>query len=76
MRDFLNGKNNNITSINKDWPLNTPGGLGKEIQGNMLGMNILSCLENDYRGKMTDGQKFKDSRIETNIVMVTSSQSF
>ena len=39
-------------------------------------MNILSCLENDYRGKMTDGQKFKDSRIETNIVMVTSVPKF
>jgi hypothetical protein len=42
----------------------------------MLGMNILSCLENDYRGKMIDGQKFKDSRIETNIVRVTSVPKF
>ena len=49
-------------------PLNTPGGLGKEIKGNMQGTNILNRLENNYRGKMTDGKMFEDDRIETNIV--------
>jgi hypothetical protein len=49
-------------------PLNTPGGLGKEIKGNMQGTNILKRLEDDYRGKMTDGKMFEDDRIETNIV--------
>jgi hypothetical protein len=38
----------------------TPGGLGKEIKGNMQGTNILNRLENDYRGKMTDGKMFED----------------
>ena len=41
----------------------------------MQGKNIL-VHENDYRGKMADrkmmGRKDKDSRIETNIVGVTS----
>ena len=37
----------------------------------MQGANILGRLENDYREKMMDGQMFKDSRIETNIVGVT-----
>ena len=46
-------------------PLNTPGGLGKEIKGNIQGTNILNRLENDYRGKMTDGKMFEDDRIET-----------
>ena len=49
-------------------PLNTPGGLGKEIKGNMQGTNILKRLEDDYRGQMTDGKMFKDNKIETNIV--------
>ena len=49
-------------------PLNTPGGLGKEIKGNMQGTNILKRLEDDYRGKMTDGKMFEDNRIETNII--------
>ena len=49
-------------------PLNTPGGLGKEIKGNLQGTNILNRLEDDYRGKMTDGKMFEDDRIETNIV--------
>ena len=76
MRNFFNGNPINITSFNMDWPLNTQGGLGKEIKGNMQGMNILGGLETDYRGKMTDGQMFKDSRIETNIVGVTTVPSF
>ena len=42
----------------------------------MQGMNILGGLETDYRGKMTDGQMFKDSRIETNIVGVTTVPKF
>ena len=42
----------------------------------MQGTNILGCLENDYRAKMTDGQTLKDSRIETNIVGVTSVLKF
>ena len=49
-------------------PLNTPGGLGKEVKDNMQGTNILKRLEDDYRGRMKDGQMFKDNRIETNIV--------
>jgi len=49
-------------------PLNTPGGLGKEVKGNMQGTYILKRLEDDYRGQMKDGQMFKDNRIETNIV--------
>ena len=49
-------------------PLNTPGGLGKEVKGNMQGTDILKRLEDDYRGRMKDGQMFKDNRIETNIV--------
>ena len=53
MRNFLNGKGNNTSSFYIDRPLNTPGGLGKEIKGNMQGTNILGCLENDYRGKIT-----------------------
>ena len=32
-------------------PLNTPGGLGKEIKGNMQGTNILGGLEIDYIGQ-------------------------
>ena len=66
------GNSNDKTPFNTDKPLNTPGGLGKEIKGNMLGMNILGCLEIDYRGQMTDGKMFEDSRIETNIIGVTS----
>ena len=31
-----------------DQPLNTPGGLGKEIKGNMQGTNILGRIEIDY----------------------------
>ena len=54
MRDFLNGKGNNTSSFNIDQPLNTSGGLGKEIKGNMQGTNILGRLEKDYRGKMMD----------------------
>ena len=46
-------------------PLNTPGGLGKEVKGNMQGTDILKRLEDDYRGRMKDGQMFKDDRIET-----------
>ena len=76
MRNFFNIISKNITSFNMDRPLNTPGGLGKEIKGNMQGTNILGCRETDYRGKMTDGQMFKDSRIETNIVGVTLVPSF
>ena len=53
-------------------PINTPGGLGKEIKDNMQGINILKRLENDYRGQMTDGKMFEDDRIETNIVGETS----
>ena len=34
----------------------------------MQGTNILKRLEDDYRGKMTDGKMFEDDRIETNIV--------
>ena len=49
-------------------PLNTPGGLGKEIKGNMQGTNILKRLEDDYRGQMTDGEMFEDDTIETNII--------
>ena len=49
-------------------PINTPGGLGKEIKDNMQGINILKRLENDYRGQMTDGKMFEDDRIETNVV--------
>ena len=37
----------------------------------MQGTNIFGCLEIDYRGQMTDGQMFEDSRIETNIIGVT-----
>ena len=39
---------------------------------NMQGTNILGRLENDYRGQMTEGKMFRDSRIETNIVGETS----
>ena len=45
-------------------PLNTPGGLGKEIKGNMQGTNILKRLEDDYRGKMTDGKMFEDGHVQ------------
>ena len=76
LKYFFNGNSNNKTPFNTDRPLNTPGGLGKEIKGNMQGMNILDCLEIDYRGKMTEGQMFKDSRIETNIIGVTSVTNF
>ena len=48
--------------------LNTPGGLGKEIKGNMQGTHILKRLEDDYRGKTADGKMFEDDRIETNII--------
>ena len=49
-------------------PLNTPGGLGKEIKGHMQGTDVLKRLEDEYRGQMKDGRMFKDDRIETNIV--------
>ena len=32
-------------------PLNTPGGLGKEVKGNMQGTDILKRLEDNYRGQ-------------------------
>ena len=51
MRTFLKGKGKNTSSFNIVRPLNTSGGLGKEIKGNMQGTNILGCLENDYREK-------------------------
>ena len=76
IRDFLNGKGNNTSSFIIDRPLKTPEGLGKEIKGNIEGTNILGRLENEYRGKMIDRQIFKDSRIETNIVGVTSVSKF
>ena len=60
------------TPFHTKQPLNTPGGLGKEIKGNMQGTNILKCLEDNYRGQMTDGKMFEDDRIETNIVGETS----
>ena len=66
-KDLLNG-----TPFDTKQHPNTPGGLGKEIKGNMQGTNILGRLENDYRGQMKDGEMFKDSRIETNIVGETS----
>ena len=40
------------TPFHTKQPLNTPGGLGKEIKGNMQGTNILKRLEDDYRGQM------------------------
>ena len=52
-KDLFNG-----TPFHTKQPLNTPGGLGKEIKGNMQGTNILKRLENDYRGQMTDGKMF------------------
>ena len=69
---FFNGNCNNKTPFYTKQPLNTPGGLGKEIKGDMQGTNILGRLETDYRGQMTDGKMFRDSRIETNIVGETS----
>ena len=75
MRNFFNGNPSNKTPFNTDPPLNTPGGLGKEIKGNMQGMNILGRLQIDHWGKMV-GQMFKDSRIETNIIGVTSVPKF
>ena len=69
-KDFFNGKNK--TPFNTKQPLNTPGGLGKEIKGNMQGTNILGRLENYHKRKMTEGKMFRDSRIETNIVGDTS----
>ena len=66
-KDFLHD-----TPFHTKQPLNTPGGLGKEIKGNMQGTNILKRLEDDYRGQMTDGKMFEDDRIETNIVGETS----
>ena len=54
------------TPFHTKQPLNTPGGLGKEIKGNMQGTNILKRLEDDYRGQMTDGKMFEDD-IDTRI---------
>ena len=64
MRDFLNDKGNNTSSFNIDQPLNTLGGLGKEFKGNIQDTNILGHLENDYRGKMTDGQRTNIKNLE------------
>ena len=38
----------------------------------MQGTKILGRLETDYRGQITDGKMFRDSRIETNIIGETS----
>ena len=46
--EFFNGNPNNKTLFKMDQPLNTPGGLGKEIKGNMQGTNILGRIEIDY----------------------------
>ena len=58
-KDLFNG-----TPFDPKQPLNTPGGLGKEIKGIMQGTNILGRLEYDYRGKMTGSKMFRASRIE------------
>ena len=50
MRILFNGNPNNKTPFNTDRPLNTPGGLGKEIKGNVQVTNILGHLEIDYKG--------------------------
>ena len=36
---------------NLDRPLNTPGGKGKVLKGNMQGTNIFQPLKTEYRGE-------------------------
>ena len=69
MQNFFNG--NDKTPFNTKQPLNTPGGLGKEIKGNMQDTNILGHLETDYRGQMTDGKMFRDGKISHMIKLLT-----
>ena len=58
-------------------PLNTPGGLGKELKGNMQGKNIFAHLKTEYRGKpRKPGIMFEDSRVETNIICENTIQLF
>ena len=46
-----------MTFLHLDGPLNTPGGLGKELKGNMQGTNIFDRLKNEYGGEPRNQDK-------------------
>ena len=58
IQNFFIGKDK--TPFNTKQPFNTPGGLGKEIKGNMQGTNILGRLEMTIEDSRKNVQRQQD----------------